>query len=153
MYLELHVDYEYPAPQLDLTARNDLYGGDGGNIGVAIYPASATSHASPYSFTAYVSNRLNLAAYDNQTVNNDRTWFFNDTEYQYEESEWREQLSGGGSQFLSNSASFTTGELTENDDDATFVAYLKTTDYTTSGTISSDEPWFSTVTMTGFGPF
>jgi tetratricopeptide (TPR) repeat protein len=145
---QLNVDYSYPAPEVYVTVRNDLYGGNGGNVGVAIYPASATSQYSPDSFIAHVQDRLNLAAYDNQTVNG-KVWFFNDTEYQAEQSEWTIDRVGSGPEVISTSASFTTDQLTEADDGAIFNAYLKTTSYTTSGTMSSNETWFtSPVTIT-----
>ena len=91
--LNLYVEYTIPAQLLNLTARNDLYGADGGNIGVAVYPQSPVSHSSPYEFTAYEEKRLNLAAYDNQTVNG-KVWFFNNTEYPDEKSEWKKKERG-----------------------------------------------------------
>lgn len=147
MSLDLYVVYSTPPTQLDLVVKNDLYGADGGNIGVAIYPSSAVSHGSPYSFTAYTGDRLNLAAYDNQSVNG-KTWFFNDNEYGYENSEWRKEKKSQ-SNFLSYYASFTTDELANDDDGASFIAYLKHTTYTTSGALSESESWWTPVSLSG----
>jgi len=76
-------------------------------------------------------------------------WFFNNTEYPDERSEWR-KVNGEENTSISFYQSFTTSALTTNDNNATFIAYLKTTTYTTSGTMSSNEKWFtSPVTLTG----
>jgi tetratricopeptide (TPR) repeat protein len=146
--LSFYVEYTISAQLINLTVRNDLYGADGGYIGMAVYPYTAVSRPSPFPFTAYEENRLNLAAYDNQTVNG-KVWFFNNTEYPDERSEWKKKkdLVYTHLEYLQ---SFSTGELTVSDDNATFIAYLKTTTYTTSGTMSSNETWFtSPVTLTG----
>lgn len=143
----LKIDYSYPAPPVQVTVLNDLDGATGGNIGVAVYPNSPVSRSSPYSFTAYVKNRLNLAAYDGQNVF-ERVWFFNDTECSGEQSEWRKRK-GFVNQHLSNNASFTTPELTIDDDGASFVALLKTSSYTTNGTISANETWVCPATLQG----
>ncbi|KAA3660106.1 MAG: hypothetical protein DWQ10_07425 [Calditrichaeota bacterium] len=145
--LSLDVDYTTPASEISVTVRNDLDGADGGNIGSAIYPASATSHTSPYTFDVYEQKRLNLAAYDNQSING-RTWFFNDSEYPFENSKWEKEV-GGNVSFLSNSASFTTAQLTESDDNAIFNAFLKNATYTTSGALSDNEMWIFPATLTG----
>lgn len=41
----LLVDYDRPAAKLTVTARNDLYGADGGNIGMSIYPDNPTQQS------------------------------------------------------------------------------------------------------------
>ncbi len=128
--------------------RNDLYGADGGNIGVGIYPGPDTSRNSPYSFDVYEGKRLNLAAYDNQNVNG-KVWFFNNTEYQIERSVWRKTKPGVINELLSQEQTFTTGQLAATDDDITITAFLKSTNYTTSGTMSSNEIWFTPVTLAG----
>ncbi len=145
--LTLNVNYSYPAPPLHVTVRNDLYGGNGGNVGVAIHPSNPVSRSSPYSFLPNVTNRLKLAAYDNQNVNG-KTWFFNDEEYPYQRSEWRKKI-GQQSTNVSTLASCTTNPLTTGDEGAEFVAYLKTTSYTRSGNMSSNEIWFTPVTLQG----
>lgn len=90
----LTVDYDRPAVQLSLTARNDLSGGTGGNIGEATYPNSASSHASPYTIpNAYETNKLNLLAYDNQSVSR-KNWVFNDNEGPSNKSYWDERVYG-----------------------------------------------------------
>jgi len=148
MDLSLDVEYTRPAAQLSLTARNDLNGADGGNIGVAIYPNPPVSHPSPYHFTAYETDRLNLAAYDNQIVNG-KNWIFNDTEGPSQKSKWQEVvndkvLKEWGAQ------SFATGPLTAGENNATFIACLETNTYTTSGTMTANETWwYPTVTLTG----
>ncbi len=143
--LSLNIDYSYPADAVDIIVKNDLYGATGGNVGVAIYPNSLVSHSSPYSFTAYEEDRLNLAAYDNQSVSG-KTWFFNDTEYGVENSVWR-KYSNGSYSTIANTANLTTNQLTTSDDDANFIAYLKSSTYTTSGTLSYDEIWFTSFTL------
>ncbi|WP_400166350.1 right-handed parallel beta-helix repeat-containing protein [Fidelibacter multiformis] len=146
--LNFNVEYEIPAQLINLTVRNDLYGADGGYIGMAVYPNTAVSRPSPFPFTAYEENRLNLEAYDNQYIN-DKEWFFNDSEYPDERSEWRKEKDEENT-YISSNQSFTTSALTTNDSEAIFVAYLKTTTYTTSGTMPSNERWFiSPVTLTG----
>ncbi len=147
--LYMDVDYTVPAQELNITVRNDLYGEDGGKVGVAIYPDSPVSHDSPYNVLPKPRelDRLNLAAYDNQSVNG-KTWFFNDTEYGYQNSYW-EKYKNDNYIFLSSNASFTTDKLTIADDGATFIAYLKNTDYTTSGTLAEDEIWWTPVSLTG----
>ncbi|MFA3784243.1 hypothetical protein ABRY23_14380, partial [Melioribacteraceae bacterium 4301-Me] len=148
MTLNLDVKYRYPAALLTLQARNDLYGSNGGNIGVGIYPNAAVSYPSPYTIpNVYETDRLNLAAYDNQMVNG-KIWFFNDTEYPCEKSHWYKDKFGTLND-LGQLYSFTTSPLTMDDNGASFVAYLKTTSYTTNGIISSNEKWFSDVTLTG----
>ncbi|MGD8782675.1 MAG: hypothetical protein PVH88_27430, partial [Ignavibacteria bacterium] len=148
MSLVLDVYYKYTASELTIIVRNDLYGADGGDIGVGIYPAAATSYPSPYTVPdLYESNRLNLEAYDNQTING-KVWFFNDTEYADAKSDWKKDLFGDLYD-LGESSSFTTDPLTTDDDGASIKAYLKTTNYTTSGTLSSSETWFSNATLTG----
>jgi len=147
--LYLYVDYTTPAQALDIWVRNDLYGDDGGNVGVAIYPDSPVSHSSPYKVSPkpLETNRLNLAAYDNQTVNS-KVWFFNNTEYAYERSEWR-VVKDPQNIKVSDSQSFTTSPLAVGDNGATFKAFLKTTTYTTSGALSSSETWWTPVTLSG----
>ncbi|MFA3784181.1 hypothetical protein ABRY23_14065 [Melioribacteraceae bacterium 4301-Me] len=148
MTLDLDVYYKYPAAQLNIIVRNDLNGNDGGNVGVGIYPAAATQHPSSYTVpNVYETQRLNLAAYDNQTVNG-KVWFFNDTEYSVRKSKWQKDKFGQLS-FLSNNSSFTTNPLTTDDNGASFKAYLETTSYTTSGTLSENEIWWTNVTLTG----
>ncbi len=142
MTLNLDVYYKYPAAQLSIIVRNDLHGKDGGNVGVGIYPAAATSHPSPYTVpNVYETQRLNLAAYDNQTVNG-KVWFFNDTEYPdpNRQSKWQ-RVKLDLHTFLSENALFTTSPLTTDDDGASFTAYLETTSFTTSGTLSENETW------------
>jgi len=135
------------ATSVHLWIRNDLNGGDGGNIGVAVSPNTPVSRTSPYYLTASVSDYLNLAAYDNQTVSG-KTWFFNDTEYQDERSEWRYRDPDlPYSTHLSYNASFTNGPVGTSDEGLIVSAYLKTTNYTTSGTMSSDELWFTPVAL------
>ena len=83
----LTVTYNRPAQLLNFVARNDLHGADGGQIGVGVN-ASPTSHSSPYSFTAYETQTINLQAYDSQNING-QTWLFNDTEAPNSKSEWK----------------------------------------------------------------
>ncbi|MGB9588146.1 MAG: hypothetical protein ACPL7O_08200, partial [Armatimonadota bacterium] len=148
MNLYLYVEYTRPAVQLSLTARNDLNGADGGNIGVGIYPNAPASHPSPYYFKAYETDRLNLTAYDNQVVNG-KNWIFNDTEGASNKSEWDDQVNR---KVLNTwwTASVTTHALTADENNAVFTAYLKTNTYTTSGTMTASEVWFTgPVTLTG----
>ncbi len=146
--LTLSMDVSTPPAQLSLHIRNDLNGGEGGNIGVGIYPNAASSRPSPCDFNnAYEGNRLNLAAYDNQNVNG-KTWFFNDTELPNYKSDWKKYNNNVYTN-LSNNASFTTSTLSSGDNNATHIAYLKTTSYTTSGTMSASEDWIANNTLTG----
>ncbi|MDD4961705.1 MAG: NosD domain-containing protein [Petrimonas sp.] len=146
MYLT--VDYSIPAQKVNVTVRNDLWGAEGGNIGVAVHPASPVSRTSPYEFTPYEENKLNLAAYDNMTVNN-KIWFFNNGEYPDRRSKWVKRK-GFNSAHQSWNQSYTTVPLTVNDNNAVFEAFLQTASYTISGTMSSNEFWFtSPVTLTG----
>lgn len=147
--LRLDIDYERPAQALDIWVRNDLYGADGGNVGVAIYPNAPVSHSSPYKVSPkpVETNRLNLAAYDNQSVNG-KTWFFNDNEYGYNNSDWK-IVKDSQNRTVSHSQSFTTSPLAADDNGATFTAFLKTTTYTTSGSLSEDENWWTPVTLSG----
>ena len=144
--ITLEIDYEYDARELSFTASNNP---DGGNIGAAQYPTTAISRASSSSFTAYEGKRLNLEAYDNQTINS-KTYFFNDTEYPstLPLSEWR-RVKGTSSTSLGNNASFTTGTLAYSYNGANFRADLKTVNYSTSGTLSSNETWYTTNSLAG----
>ncbi len=148
MSINFYITYTYPAPQLTVSVRNDLDGGNGGNIGVAIYPNSPVSQLSAYTFHPYETQKLNLAAYDNQNVNG-KNWFFNDTESPNYKSRWYEDKDG----YISNTKytqSITTDALTKsNDDGASFVAELRTNTYTTTGTMTSSETWFTNNTLTG----
>ncbi|MCF7804048.1 MAG: right-handed parallel beta-helix repeat-containing protein [Candidatus Marinimicrobia bacterium] len=146
--IELVVTYEYEGDQIiSLTAKNDLDGEDGAHIGVGFYPnVSPQSKQSPYEFDAYVTQRIRLEAYDNNPDASGKLWFFNDTEHTQEKSEWRDE--SGGSEFLSSSASYTTAPLATADDGAVYTAYLRTTDYTTSGTMTGNETWWTPVTVT-----
>jgi tetratricopeptide (TPR) repeat protein len=148
--LSLTIFYTYPAAQLTVTVRNDLNGPDGGNVGVGIYPNGATSHGSSYQVpNLYESQRLNLAAYDNQSVNG-KNWFFNDTESPFFKSRWEEKVGGQVKQVWEATSSVTTSALTTQDNNATFTAYLRTNTYTTSGTMSASENWIgSTVNLSG----
>lgn len=121
MFLSLEVIYTRPVTLLNFYAQNDLDGAGGGNIGVGINTA-ATSHSSPYAFTAYEEQQINLQAYDNQYVN-ESMWVFNDTEAPLNKSDWKKNV-GGDVTFLSSnsSASITADTLISN---ATFIAYLK----------------------------
>jgi tetratricopeptide (TPR) repeat protein len=148
MSLSFYITYKYPGALLSLTVRNDLSGGDGGNIGESIYPHSDTSYSSPHSFHAYESNRLNLAAYDGQSVGG-KTWFFNDTEYPNGKSNWQEKKYNGEYTVLNTSVAFTMSPLTTEDNNATLIAFLKTTSYTTSGTLAANEEWLTNVTLSG----
>ncbi|MCL5267018.1 MAG: hypothetical protein M1469_02810 [Bacteroidetes bacterium] len=98
----------------------------------------------------YEAQKLNLAAYDNQSVNG-KNWVFNDTEGPANKSYWKEEYSNGTySSSLSYSASMTTSALTTNDNGAKFNAYLKSNTFTTSGTMSSSEEWWTyNVGLTG----
>ncbi len=147
--LTLYVYYKFPAAQLEVYIRNDLNGVQGGDVGAAIYPSTAVRNSSPITISnAYEGNKLNLAAYDNQNVNG-KTWFFNDTESSCNQSHWKKVIGGVATADLGSSASFTTPQLTSTDNAASFVAYLKTTSNTTSGTLSADESWFTNTTLTG----
>ncbi|HDR52036.1 MAG TPA: hypothetical protein ENN90_10545, partial [Mariniphaga anaerophila] len=110
-------------------------------MGVGISPQSPASKSSPHNFTTYEEKKLNLAAYDNQNVFG-RIWFFSDTEYPHEQSEWKKFLQGSYST-ISYAQNFTTIPLTKTDDGATYIAFLKTTNYTTSGTMPFSERWFT----------
>jgi len=148
--IEPEVTYEYEGDQIiSLEAKNDLDGGDGGELGVGYNEdGSIEETSSPHPFPGYVTQHVRLKAYDNQDVNN-KTWFFNDTEYpQGQRSDWK-KYNNGQNTSISNSASFTTDPLTPGDDGAVYTAYLRTTDYTTSGTMSSNETWFTSNTLTG----
>ncbi len=129
--------------------RNWLYGGlQGGNIGVGIYPNSAISKPSPYeAWDVSIGDKLNLAAYDNQNING-KTYFFNDTEYSQEQSYWYKDKFNDKTN-LGNNASFTSQQLVADDNAASFVAVLRTTSYTTTGTMSISEYWFTNNTLTG----
>ena len=147
--LYLDVEYKYPARELTIHSRNDLNGDDGGNIGVGIYPDAATSHQSPYQLypNPRETDTLNLAAYDNQNVNS-KIWFFNDTEVPSNKSEWK-KLNNGNYTSLGNTQTIRTQALPYTDNNATFIAYLKTNSYTTSGTMAASEEWFTDVNLTG----
>ncbi len=136
------------AQSYQVRVRNDLYGDDGGYVGVAVSPNTPVSYSSPKDFSGGADDHVTVRAYDDQTVNG-IVWFFNDTEYENEPSEWRWiNESSEINSFLSDDATFTDpltmSELDEGDE---FVAFLKNVDYTTSGTMSSDERWFSDVTL------
>ena len=118
----LTVTYNRPAQLLNFVARNDLHGADGGQIGVGVN-ASPTSHSSPYSFTAYETQTINLQAYDSQNING-QTWLFNDTEAPNSKSNWKKNVSGLLT-LLSNSQS-TSYQAAVADNGASLVAYLKT---------------------------
>lgn len=122
MSLSLAVDYTRPATLLNFQARNDLAGQDGGEIGVGVN-APPTRFPSPKTFTAYETQTVNLAAYDNQNVNG-TTWIFNDSEAPLNLSEWIKEDKSGKNTFLGRSASIST-QLTTSDNGASFVAYLK----------------------------
>ncbi len=118
----LTVTYNRPAQLLNFVARNDLHGADGGQIGVGVN-ASPTSRPSPYTFTAYETQTINLQAYDNQNING-QTWLFNDTEAPNSKSEWGKNVLNNIS-VLSYSQS-TSYQAAVADNGASLVAYLKT---------------------------
>ncbi|HEX2962180.1 MAG TPA: T9SS type A sorting domain-containing protein [Ignavibacteriales bacterium] len=148
MTISLYVTYTYPAAILTLQIQNDLDGnGNGGSIGVSISPAPATPRTSPYLFTAYENNKLNLEAYDNQTVNG-KNYIFNNNEGLCNFSYW-EKSAGGKTSSLGPNQSFTTEALKTGDDYATITAKLKVFKVTTNGTLTENEKWYSNVSLTG----
>ncbi|HEX2926552.1 MAG TPA: hypothetical protein VHP38_09905, partial [Ruminiclostridium sp.] len=148
MTISLYATYTYPAAILTLQIQNDLDGnGNGGSIGVSVYPAAATPRTSPYLFTAYENNKLNLEAYDNQTVNG-KTYIFNNNEGLCNFSNW-EKSTINGNYNLGKSQSFTTEALTTGDNNATITAKLKVFKVTTNGTLTENEKWYSNVGLTG----
>jgi len=148
MTLNFYVTYTYPAPQLTIYVRNDLEGGNGGNIGETIYPNSPVSRLSPWTDYPYETQKLNLAAYDDQNIDG-KNWFFNDTESPNNKSYWYEDKNGN-KVTIGYSQSMTTNPLTKSHDDgSTFAAKMRTNSFTTSGTMSSSEEWFTNVSLTG----
>jgi hypothetical protein len=71
----------------------------------------------------YETDRLNLAAYDNQTVGS-YTWIFNDSEAPSNNSDWKKDKNNNLT-YIGNTSSITSSQLTTNDNGASFVAYLK----------------------------
>ncbi|MBN1996056.1 T9SS type A sorting domain-containing protein [candidate division KSB1 bacterium] len=142
----MDINYTIPAQVLDLTVKNDLQGGSGGNVSTAVYPDPYVSYSSPHSLTAYEGDQLKLASFDNQNVG-EKIFFFNDTEYAIRKSEWGKMI-GTSSTRVSTSWSFTTALSTTSDDNAQFIAYMRTTSYTTSGTLSSDELIWTPASLT-----
>ena len=138
--ISLKIEYTIPAPKIDLTIRNDLNSSEGGSIGVGIYPANPISKSSPHNFKVRTTNKLNLEAYDKQSVNN-YTWYFDDGEIQGTDSYW-EKRQGVNFSNLGNNQSIITQLLTVNDDNAIYSSYLKV-GYTMSGTMLSNETWTS----------
>jgi len=148
LILRFTVYYKNPATQLENYVRNNLYGVEGGQVGGAVYPNAAVRGNSPVTVHPYIGNKLNLAAYDDQTVNN-KVWFFNDTEYPNNDpSTWQKDQSGFLTP-LGSTANLTTTALVATDNAASLVAYLKSTTYTTSGTMQSDQKWWTDITLAG----
>ncbi|MCF7805709.1 MAG: right-handed parallel beta-helix repeat-containing protein, partial [Candidatus Marinimicrobia bacterium] len=149
--ISLEVEYTYDA-ELNLTAMNDFDGQyNGGEIGVGVNSGPMTREDSPYYFNDRLikeGDRIDFKAYDNQDWDG-KTYFFNDTEYGEYSSWWDKERPGGAPTRESDYQAYTTDPLTLEDDGATFTAHLVTTDYTTSGAITSDETWFTPNTLTG----
>lgn len=143
--ISLKVEYTIPAPKIDLMIQNDLNSSGGGNIGVGIYPANPLSKSSPCNFKVRIKNKLNLEAYDKQSVNN-KTWYFDDGEILGTDSYWKKQK-GASYTNLGENQSITTDLLTIDDDNAIFKAYLKV-GYTMSGSMLSNETWSDLMDVT-----
>ena len=116
------VTYQRPAEVLSATARNDYHDSDGGNIGVGV-GGNPVSYDSPRSFTGYENQTLNLAAYDNQTIDGDQT-VFNNTEAPEEKSLWRRTKGQNTLDFGKNNQT-PSRTLVADDDGATFAAILR----------------------------
>ncbi|MDX9781115.1 MAG: T9SS type A sorting domain-containing protein, partial [bacterium] len=143
--ISLKVEYTIPAPKIDLMIQNDLNSSGGGNIGVGIYPANPLSKSSPCNFKVRIKNKLNLEAYDKQSVN-DYTWYFDDGEIEGTDSYWDKEK-GLNITTLGSNQSITTEALTTDDDGATINAYLKI-GYTMSGSMLSNETWSDLMDVT-----
>lgn len=119
--VNLTVEYDRPAQTVTYWAQNDLDGGSGGQIGVGVN-ASPTSYASPKQFTAVEKSTVNLAAYDNQSVNGN-TWCFNDNEAPANRSKWGLTVGGRykGDVGAAQSYSFTPNI---EDNNGAYTAYL-----------------------------
>ncbi|MCB0747506.1 MAG: hypothetical protein KDC90_08580, partial [Ignavibacteriae bacterium] len=112
--------WTHTVPLLSITAKNDMNGYSGGNIGVGIN-ISATSRTSPYSFAAYETNNINLQAYDNQSYNS-YNWIFNNTEAPLHPSKWEKRINTSAS-FISNNQS-TSYNLLSGDNGVNLIDYL-----------------------------
>ncbi|MGE5520986.1 MAG: T9SS type A sorting domain-containing protein [Candidatus Dadabacteria bacterium] len=142
MTLDLLIEYTYTIYSLNIVVQNDLQGAAGGNIGVGVYPAPADSKPSPFTESnSYENDQLNLAAYDNQSVNGNN-WIFNDNEGPVNKSSWAKKI-GGTLYDWGVSQVFTSGKLSTNDGNAAIIAYLKKLKTTTSGTLTENEYWFT----------
>lgn len=62
----------------EIIVKNIMDSFEGGNIGVGINE-SVTSVTSPHSFSTYVNDNINIAAFENQNYNG-YNWIWNDTE-------------------------------------------------------------------------
>ena len=117
------IEYTTTPTTLDLTAKNDMAGYNGGNIGVGVN-TSATSELSPYPINdVNVGDNINLQAYENQT-NGGYNFIWNDTEAPLEKSKWEKKI--GTTTYpafsTSQSASYT---VASGDNGANLVANLK----------------------------
>lgn len=135
--------------QVNLKVQNDLDGeGNGGHIGMSVYPKEPVSSRSPLDFYVYETDKLNLQAYDDN-VENGFTYVFNDTEGPARRSKWEKATLTSIINY-GESASFTSDQITKNDNLATFYARLKKDDHFTGpGTLPRDQKWWKNVTLTG----
>jgi hypothetical protein len=106
--LTLYVIETYTAQSITLTAENNLHGQHAGQIGVGVN-GGATSHSSPYGFTATEQQTVNLQAYDNQMFGNYSS-VYNDIEAPNNRSQWTKTIPGHNEAFYANPQS-TTYEL------------------------------------------
>jgi|GEM_PF-6883381 len=118
----IKITFTVPVTTVNLTAKNDMNGWNGGNIGVGIN-TSATSKPSPYPINnVNIGNIINLQAYENQSYSG-YNWIWNDTEAPNEKSEWRREI-GGNSTPISNNQS-TPYTVASNDNGANLIGKLK----------------------------
>jgi len=120
--LTLYVIETYTAQSITLTAENNLHGQHAGQIGVGVN-GGATSHSSPYGFTATEQQTVNLQAYDNQMFGNYSS-VYNDIEAPNNRSQWTKTIPGHNEAFYANPQS-TTYSANINDNNGLFVDYLK----------------------------
>lgn len=143
----LHVEFSYQVPVLEITVKNDLEGKEGGNIKVSKNADTLAQHPSPYTIEIHENDKLNLAAIDDQIID-DTKYIFNDNEGVANYSQWHLKLNGVTKRIY-QSQEFTTDKFLLDDNYYQCIAYLKDATMTKSGVMLQNENWFQNVTLAG----
>jgi len=119
--LTITIEYTVPPTILNITAKNNMDGYEGGNIGVG-KNTSAASKSSPYPFTAVENDNINLLAYENQNYSG-YNWIWNDTEGAENKSKWVKETVNNTLP-LGNTQS-KTYQVQSGDDGVNLIGYLR----------------------------